>query len=392
MIGRAIVALLAGGLLATQVIRNAAVESFGARKPEILARFWPSHPTSEIASAMTEIARASRDRRPVPKNAFALMSEAAAREPLATEPYLVRGVQAELAGDGTLAQHAFQAAQWRDPRSLPAAYFLADRYFRTGDVVQGLTEVAALARLAPNGNVTVAPYLAAYSGNPANWPALRTLFRANPGLAQSALLAMASNLATVPAVMALADPHQKTQDAHWIPALINTLVAGGQYIKAREVWTRTVNERSRSGQLIYDASFSDKDALPPFNWALTSTGVGVAERQSGGRLHILFYGQEDGILASELLLLPKGEYRLSMQLRGDAARARLLNWSLWCDKADAPLSSVTIDAAASRGWKFTVPSGCEAQWLRLSGASGDLPQQADTTLTALKLERVNGNS
>lgn len=392
MIGRAIVALGAAAWLATQVVRNAAVESFGGLKPEVSARYWPSHPTSEIASAMTEIAMASRDRRPVPNSAFALMSDAAPREPLAPEPYLVRGVQAELAGDGALAQQAFQAAQWRDPRSLPAAYFLADRYFRIGDVVHGLAEVAALARLAPNGNVTVAPYIAAYSGNPANWPALRTLFQANPGLAQSALLAMASNLATVPAVMALADPHQQTKDAHWIPALINTLVAGGQYAKAREVWTRTSSQRPGGAQLIYDASFSDKTALPPFNWALNSSGVGIAERQPGGRLHIVFYGQEDGILASELLLLPPGQYRLSMQLLGDAARARLINWSLWCDKADAPLASVTVDAAAAHGWQFTVPSGCEAQWLRLSGASGDLPQQVDATLTGLKLERVNGNS
>jgi hypothetical protein len=387
MIGRAIVAIVAAGLMATQVVRNAAVASMAGPSPEAAAQFWSSHPATEISFAMTQIALAARGRQSVPSAVFTTMSDAAAREPLAPEPYLVRGVQAELSSDGEHAQQAFEAAQWRDPRSLPAAYFLADRYFRAGDVDHGLEEIAALARLSPNGNVTVAPYLAVYGRNPANWPVLRTMFRANPQLADSALLAMASNMATAPAVLALADAREKPEDAHWLPALINTWVAAGQYAKAHAIWSRTAARAG--GQLIYDASFSDTSALPPFNWALTSSGVGLAERQPGGRLHVVFYGQEDGILASELLLLAPGEYRLSMQLLGDAARARILNWSVWCDKGDAPVASVSIDAAAARGWQFTIPSGCAAQWLRLSGASGDLPQQVDVTVSGLKLEWVN---
>jgi tetratricopeptide (TPR) repeat protein len=387
MIGRAIVAIIAAGLMATQVVRNAAVASMAGPSPEAAAQFWSFHPATEISFAMTRIALAARGRHSVPSAVFTTMSDAAAREPLAPEPYLVRGVQAELSSDGEHAQQAFEAAQWRDPRSLPAAYFLADRYFRAGDVDHGLEEIAALARLSPNGNVTVAPYLAVYGRNPANWPVLRTMFRANPQLADSALLAMASNMATAPAVLALADAREKPEDAHWLPALINTWVAAGQYAKAHAIWSRTAARAG--GQLIYDASFSDTSALPPFNWALTSSGVGLAERQPGGRLHVVFYGQEDGILASELLLLAPGEYRLSMQLLGDAARARILNWSVWCDKGDAPVASVSIDAAAARGWQFTIPSGCAAQWLRLSGASGDLPQQVDVTVSGLKLEWVN---
>jgi hypothetical protein len=114
--------------------------------------------------------------------------------------------------------------------------------------------------------------------------------------------------------------------------------------------------------------------------------VGLAERQPGGRLHVLFYGQEDGILASQLLLLKPGPYRLSLQLLGDPVRAKALNWSIWCDKASGPIASVTLDGAA-RGWRFAVPQGCTAQWLKLSGSSGDISQQVDTTIAALKLER-----
>jgi len=389
MIARRIVAAIAAIIVAALVVGNAAVQSLAVTKPATAARIWADHPATEISLAMTEIARAAHDRRAVPSSVFELMGDAASKEPLAPEPFLVRGVQAQLAGDRATAQKAFEAAQWRDPRSLPAAYFLAERYFQKGDVDRGLREIAAVARLAPNGESTVGPYLAIYARNPANWPKLRTLLRANPRLADTTLVALASNVATVPAVLSLADPRQPTAQAQWLAPLINTLTSAGQYARARTIWGRSA--AVHPGELIHDASFTDKAAPPPFNWSLTSSGVGLAERQSGGRLRVLFYGQDDGILATQLLLLEPGKYELSMRLLGDAARAKLLTWSIWCDKAGAPISSVTIDAA-THGWRFEVPSGCAAQWLKLSGSSSDIAEQVDVSITALKLERVKAGA
>lgn len=383
-----IIAAVIALLLGVQVVRNAAVLAWSGSNPSLASQVWSGHPSAEISSAMTEIATAARARRPVPASAFSMMREAAAKEPLAPEPFLVRGVQAELGGNGAQAQRAFEAAQWRDPRSLAAAYFLADRYFRIGDPERGLREVAALARLAPNGQATVGPYLAAYATNPANWPALRRLFQANPMLANNALAALATNPATVPALLALADPHAKAKDVTWVPALLTTLTGAGKFEQARSIWAKMADVRLSPDQLLYDASFSDRTSPPPFNWDLNSSTVGLAERQPGGRLHIVFYGQEDGFLASELILLPPGAYRLSMQLLGDPARGHSLNWSIWCDKAAEPIASVTLDAAAARGWRFEVTPSCPAQWLKLSGISSDMPQQSDIAIGGLKLERV----
>jgi hypothetical protein len=81
-----------------------------------------------------------------------------------------------------------------------------------------------------------------------------------------------------------------------------------------------------------------------------------------------------------------------MQLLGDASRARSLNWSVWCDKAAGAIASVTLDAAASQGLHFKVSPDCRAQWLKLSGAAGDLPQQVDVTISALKLEKVGDDA
>jgi len=54
--------------------------------------------------------------------------------------------------------------------------------------------------------------------------------------------------------------------------------------------------------------------------------------------------------------------------------------------------SITVDAAASRGLEFQVPAGCQAQWLELSGRSGDIAQQSDVTITDLKLSRTGGGA
>ncbi|HKP33533.1 MAG TPA: hypothetical protein VJT70_01970 [Sphingomicrobium sp.] len=388
MIVRRALVLIAAALLVAIVVRNAAVMMLAQSSPAEAAGIWRTHPAAEISLAMTEIARAARDRRPIPPSAFAMVGDAATKDPLAPEPFLVRGVQAQLAGNGALAERAFEAAQWRDPRSLPAAYFLADHYVREGDIGRGLSQIAALARLSPNGATTAGPYIAAFAANSANWPVLRKVFKRNPELAGPALNALASNIATVPAVLALADSNAKPSQAQWLAPLLATLTEAGQYAKARAIWAKASG--ARIDEPIHDARFTDKVAPPPFNWSLTSSAVGLAERQPGGRLHILFYGQEDGILATQLLLLKPGPYRLTMQLIGDRARARSLNWSIWCDKAPAPIASVTLEAAASRGWSFNVPAGCPAQWLKLSGSSGDISQQVDETIGGLKLERMAG--
>lgn len=382
---RTLVAIAITLLLAIQVVRNAAVQALSVQHPEQAAKYWADHPTSQDMLGMTQIAAAAKKRTAPPESAFSLLQSAARHEPLAPEPFMVRGVQAQFAGNEAIAQKAFQSAQWRDPRSEQAAYFLAEHYLRSGDAKNGLQQLALLARLSADGPRLIAPYLASYAARPANWPALRRLFRGNPHLAEPALVALASSAPTAPVVLALADPRESMRSKRWFPILLTTLTGAGDYAHARAIWAKETGVRD--GELLHDAAFADRSSPPPFNWELTSSAVGLAERHPGGRLHILYYGQQDGILATQLMLLPPGSYRLSMQLLGDKTRANALNWSIWCDKAAAPISAVTLDKAAA-GWRFAVPAGCKAQWLKLSGSSSDLPQQMDTTIGNLKLERL----
>jgi HAMP domain-containing protein len=391
LIVRRLIVVVAALLLAAQVVRNAAVEALATLRPQTAAKFWAGHPSVEISLGLAQIGRAARARKSVDPRTFAMIDDAAVKSPLSPEPFLVRGVQAQMAGDAEAAKGAFLAAQSRDPRSLPAAYFLADYYFRAGQALPGLEQTVLLARLSPGGTGAVAPFVAAYAQNPSNWAQMRALFRSQPTVEDDVLAVLAQDSRNVDAVLAVADPAHRTPASRWLPVLLQSLVSSGDYQQARAIWGSI--GRGRPGdQLLYDATFSSPQPPPPFNWSLASSTLGLAERQPGKRLHLIFYGNEDGVLASELVLLPAGTYQLQMQVVGAPVHPESLRWSIRCDKSQEPVASVGLDQVARRGWTFEIPANCPAQWLELSGRSGDIAQQSDVTITGLSLTRTGTNA
>lgn len=389
LIVRRIAVVLLALLLAAQVVRNAAVAALAPLHPDSAAKIWASHPSVEISRGLAAIGLASRERKPIDPGVFAMIDDAAAKSPLSPEPYLVRGVRAQTEGDAETAKRAFLAAQWRDPRSMPAAYFLANYFFRAGHPLEGLRQTATLARLSPSGTAAVAPFVAAYARDPSNWPQIRALFRSQAGMEEGVLVALAQDSHNADAVLALADRSHRRPDSDWLRVLLSSLAASGDYQGARTIW-ESVGGGHADGGLVFDSGFSNPVPPPPFNWSFASSTVGLAERQSGKRLHVIFYGNQDGVLASELLLLPAGSYRLEMKLAAPA-HAELLQWSIRCDKASDPIATIRIDEAASRGWSFQVPESCLAQWLELSGRSGDIAQQAEATIAGLSVTRAGAN-
>jgi hypothetical protein len=387
VIARRLLIFVVALLLAAEVVRNAAVAALADLHPADAARVWSNHPSVELSLGMTEIGRASRARTGINPAMIAIIDAAAVKAPLSPDPFLVHGVRAQLAGELGEARQDFAAAQWRDPRSLPAAYFLSDFYLRSGRPIEGLKQASILARLSPGGASTIAPFVAVYARSPGNWPQIRALFRTEPAIEDEVLAALAREPANAPAVLALADANHRKPDSLWVPALMHSLIGAGEYAQAHTVWASVAGVRSSAESLLYDAEFSSAAAPPPFNWTLTSSTVGMAEREPGHRLHVLFYGQEDGVLASQLLLLPAGTYHLAMQLAPGTTHQETLSWSVRCDKSTEPFASIAIDAAAARGWNFQVPSNCPAQWLELLGRSGDIAQQAEATIGALSLSR-----
>lgn len=388
---RRLAILLCALLLAVQIVRNAAVEAFAETRPQIAARAWAGHPEVQAQSAMIAIASATGNSRPLPQSAFQELRGSAIKSPLLPQPFLVRGVEAQLAGNEAAARSAFIAAERRDPRALPAHYFLAELDLRTGNVEHGLSELAVLAMLAPNGALAVAPFVATFARDPGNWPEVRALFRRNPNIAGYTLARLAAEPANARAIMALAGPATAESDNGWLPSLVGNMAAAGKYAEARGLWAARTKVRLPPGEPLFDASFSNPGPPPPFNWALTSSTVGLAERRPGGRLHAIFYGQQDGILARQLLVVEPGPFEVSMRVAGDPSRLAALIWSVRCDKATEPLASIDLATVSRRPWSFTVPASCPAIWLELAGVADDFPKAADVTISELRMSRAGAN-
>jgi hypothetical protein len=373
-----------------QVVRNSAAAGLAELRPAEASRLWPGHPDVEISLAMVQIGTSAHARRPVDRASLAAIRDAAVKAPLSPQPFLVRGVEAQVAGHSEMASRAYLAAQWRDPRSLPAAYFLANHYLRSGDAYRGLQQTSLLARLSPGGTAAAAPFVATYARDRSNWPAIRALFRAQPAMENAVLEALARDPRNAEAIFAISDAARRRPDSDWLASLLSSMVSAGQYQRARDIWAGFAVPRARR-ELVYDSNFSSAEAPPPFNWSLATSATGLAERQPGRRLHVIFYGNHDGVLASQLLILPPGAYRLRLELVGAPLHPEELHWSIRCDRAADPISSAAIDEVARRGWTFEVPASCSAQWLELSGRSGDFAGQADATLTGFSLIRAGAD-
>jgi hypothetical protein len=384
---RAITIIVPALLLSALVVRNALVDAYGPRDPAKAAAFWPGHPSLVLAAGLEEVGAAAASGRPVNPATVRHMLATSAKVPLAPEPFLVLGVEAQVAGDEALARRAFLAARRRDPRSIAARYFLADHYLRSEQIAQGITEISALTRLVPQSLDAIAPHLAAFARMPGGLKPIRTLLRDEPQLEPLLLNQLAADSRDLSLALSLWSGRTGVSEKSWQTRLLNTLVEAGRYQEARAAWSRFSPGASPPGEL--DSGFR-ADALPPFGWTFASGPAGVAEPEGAGRLHILYYGRDNMVLASQLLMLQPGHHRLAMQIGGLSPSARSLAWRLRCLRDSRSLALLDL-TSAKRGilvMDFIVPAqGCEAQSLELAGTAPELPEQADLTIADLRLVR-----
>lgn len=385
---RAIAVAILALMLAGLVVREVFVDSYAEPRPAKAALVWPGHPSVILASGLAEVGTAAASAQPVNPATIRRMLAAAAKAPLAPEPFLVRGVEAQVAGDETLAFRAFREARSRDPRSIAARYFLADHYLKTGQAPQGLTELSALTRLVPQSLEGIAPHLADFARAPDGAANVRVLLKDQPQLEPLLLNQLAADPNDTALALSLWSGRHTEQDRAWQERLVNTLVTAGRFQEARSAWTRFDPRAKRAGELV-DPQFEGR-ALPPFGWTLTSGAAGVAEPEAGGRLNILYYGRDNLVLASQLLLLKPGPYRMSMRVSSVSPSAKSLAWTVRCLPLARDLAA--IDFGSAKGGTLTAtftipPQGCEAQRLELSGTAPDVPEQADLSIAELRLTR-----
>lgn len=385
---RAAIILLITGLLALHSVRTAAVRA----APEGAGRtLWPGHPQVQLWQVMTEVGTRARAGQTLTPEMMERVEAIARKAPLAPEPLLIKGALAQLDGRQQHAERLFAEAAHRAPRSEAARYFLAERYLTTGRMPKALVEMAALARLIPGATEQFAPALAQFAQSPGAVPALRGFLRSSPEFEAPVLFELARLGRNADLVLALWSGDRRPTRPDWRERLVAALVEEREFAKAHAVWRR-VSGAGETKALLFNPEFRKLPAPPPFNWRLSSKG-GVAGPSGEGGLDVVYFGREDVTLAEQMMLLGPGRFELSMNLSSGSGEGSPLRWKVDCLPGGQTLLQLPLEQAQQPrrvAANFAVPSGCEAQRLRLAGEQPEFPGSVELRIRGLRLKKAGG--
>jgi hypothetical protein len=386
--------LVAAGsiLLAWLVVRTSAVDALIRRNPVAASIVSPDNPRVKIALAMLEfrlqggrVTEASRE------GAFSALT----KSPLAEDPFMLAGIDALAKGDEQKGEALLAETRRRDPRARTARLILLDRYLRTNRTAEAGVEIAVLNRLISQAAEILVPELARMISDPKTGDALIGLLRDDPDMRDAVLGRLATGGADPDLILRVARRTGAGSRAGpppaWQGALLSKMVEKGDVQRAFLLWRGFAGAGDSDGAP-YDGTFRGLPGPAPFNWQLLSSPAGVAERTQARSLDVEYYGRERAALASQLLMLRPGRYRLSFRAEGDATgEGSRLAWVVTCNGGaatqllEAPLQKVG-SAPRALAATFAVPaSGCPAQWLRLTGIPDEFPTGQSATISDLRI-------
>jgi pentatricopeptide repeat protein len=335
-----------------------------------------------------------RNRGRLPAGFDPQLAEAVRREPLASEPFLFFAMRALEQNDLARAERLLTEARRRNPRQRLARLALVGTYLQTRRIPEASSEIAVLVRLVPRSSELLVPELSRLAARPDTADAVVAAVGSDPLMA--AVLAQLARQNVDPdhlLRLAARQPRDPGDASGWQTIMLDGLVRRGQVRRAHQIWQRLVGVSGDSA-LIYDARFQGRPGPPPFNWALSSSGPGVAESAPGGSLDVEFFGREHVQLASQLLALAPGRYRLSMRVEGDAeGDGSRIEWQVSCAPSGPALATGALRDInynpRDLNLDFTVPaSGCDGQFLRLQGVAAEFPATQSARISELSLRRA----
>jgi hypothetical protein len=369
------------------VIRVSIANALLGFRPELAAALSPDHPLAVLAlvgndqQAATSSARADA--------AYGLLE----RTPLAEEPLLLAARIADQRGETERAVRLLDEVIHRNPRSRTGHLLRLDQQLRQNRVEDATVTIAVLSRLLPASQRLLIEELARMADDPVARGAIARVIETDHRTRTYLLEALARQGADPDTIFSLAGPLEPSApgDApRWHTQMLDELVARGQVAQARQAWSRLAGVE-HPGHQVYDPDFAGLPGPPPFNWHFHATSEGFAELARGASgLYVEYYGRRDADLGGQLLTLPPGGYRLSFYAEGSAdGEGGRIAWTVTCHPDGStltrmPITDVKLSSERFSG-TFAVPASCPAQWLRLTGTSGEFSKDQRVTIKEFRI-------
>ena len=288
-------------------------------------------------------------------------------------------------------------AALRGRRDVATQSWWLQRSLAAGDAPGAVLRLDALLRSEPELEPRLFPLMTALLSVPAARPAWVRSLVVDPPWRQALLddfVLKDPDLDAVGQLFAALDERGSTPSDVERGGLLTRIALAGRYADARMMWVRWVGLAGSTAP--YDGGFQRRTGPPPFNWRIVQPTRGVAAMEArpgvGSALTASYPSSESTMIAEQLLTLAPGAYRLMGQWRVELpAPGAAMSWTLTCAAPLAAIGEWRHGTDVQMQWTgldlaFTVPAGCQGQWLRLSGRAGDGFGEVATAFTALRVE------
>lgn len=301
------------------------------------------------------------------------------------------GFEASIAGRTRLAAALMAEALHRDPRSRPVRLWMLTEALKRKDIPTSIAQLDRLMALDPQSEAYL-PTLAEVARQPGAERPLAALIATNPPWRAPFLLYLTTSKsdsrATDGLVFRLNNAGTPAGAAADLQGrVIAKLLAKGDYDGAYLAWINFLPESAMAQVApVYDGGFAGLSGPQPFNWSFNDSELASVGIEKGEGLQIDYPAAQSVRMASQLLVLKPGTYRLDYSVRGsgESDDGGAISWRLTCAKGDAvvfdlPIKNLT-DRPAARAARFVVPAGCPAQLLSVEGVAGAFPKTRSVSI------------
>ncbi len=330
---------------------------------------------------------------------------AAVNPSLAAEPFFAAALESRDRGRRALAIRQMEEANRRDPRLTAAYVFLIEEYVRTGRIDEAIGKIAAVLRLPIDGEradrLMQALFLLASDAKAR--PVIQRALAANPPW-RTGFIQFVARQGADPSLLfevvraSAAEPTPRQSDEQ--RSFLAGLIAKQDYERAYLAWINFLPANAiENVSSVYDGNFRHLPGPPPFNWQLFPGGGVAAEMVDSARvppgtaLSASFFGDSRTAIAGQTLLLPPGDYMLSIAAAGETSSALggSFVWELACLPAASVVATIEFtslsEAATIRRATFSLPAQCKAQTLTLIGKPGETSAQISGEFGAISVKR-----
>lgn len=355
---------------------------FATRQPVLAMRLWPFG--GDARSALGEQLMNGRESGAGVARVTSLATQALARSPVDSRAAAVLAMVATAENDVNLAMRRNRYAERLSRRNVQAQLLMIEERVGQGDVAGALVHYDRALRVSNSAREVLLPVLAQAAARPEIAARLVPFVKARPPwwsdfvdqlVAEGSPAAAVANV--IPGI-ALGTASEIERDR--LELALRKLVTAGDYTAARAAYA-AARSPALADAPIRDGSFEDEPLLAPFDWWFASeAGLAAAREQREGAdgayaLSLVRDPGKTGEVANQFLRLKPGRYRLSAKV-GDIAASEIdrprirLRCAASNDLiADLVLPNTEGKVGAFSG-EFTVPEGCQGQWLVLATGAG----------------------